>query len=204
MEEQQEVWKDIIMEKNGVVYDYTGLYQISNMGKIKSYVRDKNGKIMNPRKCNGYLSINLVKNSIGKMFYVHRIVATMFIENPSKLPEVNHIDENKSNNNVSNLEWCDRKYNCNHGTRNERRAKKMLGVGAGKPNCRRKPVICLNTMQIFDYVREAQEWCGGGNISGCCKCKQKYAGHHPETNERLRWMYYEDWLKLQENEKIAN
>ena len=67
MEEQQEVWKDIIIEKNGVVYDYTGLYQVSNLGRLKSYVRNKDGKIISPKKNkNGYMYMALLKMVLGK------------------------------------------------------------------------------------------------------------------------------------------
>lgn len=210
MEEQQhEIWKDIVIEMNGVIYDYTGLYQVSNLGRIKrlKHGRYKKEMIKSTREHNvknKYTKVALTKDGKSEHFYVHRIVAAAFIPNPDNLPVVNHKDENKSNNCVENLEWCTQKYNMNYGTCQERRSKKMKGMHAGEPNCRRRQVLCLNNMQIFDYVREAQEWCGGGDISGCCKGKQKTAGKHPETGEKLQWMYYEDWIKLQENEKIAD
>ena len=108
-----EEWKDII--------GYEGKYQVSNTGKIRSlnYLNTRKTKELKPRKFStGYLSICLGKEK--KNFYIHRLVAIHFIPNPNNLLEVNHKDENKTNNNVENLEWCNHKYNCNYGTRSER------------------------------------------------------------------------------------
>lgn len=115
-----EIWKDI---KN-----YEGLYQISNFGRIKSLAKKRiNGtnfyiqkeKIMKPQlKNKRYLGIALVKNKIYKNFLVHRLVAEAFIDNPYALPQVNHIDCNKLNNNINNLEWCTQEQNLNHALRN--------------------------------------------------------------------------------------
>ena len=69
-------------------------------------------------KLNGYKYVNLSKNNKTKTYRVHRLVAKAFIDNPEKLPQINHIDENKSNNQVNNLEWCTAKYNVNYGDRN--------------------------------------------------------------------------------------
>lgn len=117
-----EEWKDI--------ENYEGLYQISNLGRVKSLNYNHTGKerLLKPgnNRC-GYLYVNLWKNGKVKKMTVHRLVAQAFLENPTNLPEVNHIDENKENNKVENLEWCDRKYNMNHGTRNERVSKSMIG-----------------------------------------------------------------------------
>ena len=113
----KEIWKDI---KN-----YEGLYQISNLGRVKSlwYGREK---ILIPVKLkNGYLRVILCKNGILKTYYVHRLVAEAFLDNPNNLPQVNHKDENKQNNNVENLEWCTNEYNINYGTRTERCSKKV-------------------------------------------------------------------------------
>lgn len=88
---------------------FEGIYEIDTNGNIF------NSKgIMKPHKKNGYLAINLTKGGVQKHFYVHRLVAKTFIPNPEGLKEVNHIDANKHNNNLSNLEWCDRKHNLRH------------------------------------------------------------------------------------------
>ena len=126
----KEIWKDI--------KDYDGLYQVSNTGKIKSLERwiDRKckgkrwqeEKILKPLvNKHGYLHVGLHKNGKIKNYLVHRLVAEAFIQNPNNYPQVNHKDENPSNNFVNNLEYCDAKYNSNYGTRNERVAEKMKG-----------------------------------------------------------------------------
>lgn len=114
-----EIWKDIkFTDTDGVEYDYTGYYQVSNMGNVKSLGRlDSSGHNLKERilktKPNklGYKMTALSKNGELKRFLVHRLVAHMFVENPNELPIVNHKDENPSNNCASNLEWCTVQYN---------------------------------------------------------------------------------------------
>lgn len=100
---------------------YEGLYEVSNLGHVKSLGNDKSRKekIMKPEKDkDGYLRVTLCRNGKGKHFKVHRLVATAFLPNPEGFPEINHLDEVKTNNCISNLEWCSTKYNSNYGTRN--------------------------------------------------------------------------------------
>ena len=117
---QNETWKDI--------KGYEGSYQVSDMGRIKSLERTvtrKNGRKQTIRERilksdiihNGYLRVRLYDSS-GKIkrFLVHRLVCKAFHENPENKPCVNHIDENKTNNKASNLEWCTVEENNNHGT----------------------------------------------------------------------------------------
>ena len=110
----EEVWKDI----NG----YEGLFQISNLGRVKRLEKsfiDSIGRKYNYKEKiyklqkdnNGYLLVTLPKS---KLFRVHRLVANAFLENPNNLKEINHIDGNKSNANVLNLEWVTHKENMKH------------------------------------------------------------------------------------------
>lgn len=103
----QEEWKD--------VKGYEGIYQVSNLGRIKSL---KNNKIRkNVKDKIGYERIMLSKNNKIKLHYIHRLVAEAFIPNPNNLPQVNHKDEIKSNNIANNLEWCTQEYNNIYGNR---------------------------------------------------------------------------------------
>lgn len=114
-----EEWRDII--------GYEGKYQISNFGRVKSFKRYKEGKILRAKNNKEYLSIGLSNGKDGKQKYylIHRLVAEAFIPNPNNYPIINHIDENKKNNKATNLEWCTHKYNINYGTCIERAKIKM-------------------------------------------------------------------------------
>lgn len=93
-----------------------GLYQVSNLGRVKSLENSKTRKekILKPEIRTGYYSVNLCKNGKQKHIRIHRLVAEAFIDNPKKLPMVNHKDENKLNNHAENLEWCDTTYNTHY------------------------------------------------------------------------------------------
>lgn len=100
-----EIWKDI---KN-----YEGLYQVSNLGRVKN----KEDMIMKQRvNPDGYYRINLYKNGNRQTVLIHRLVAQAFINNPNEYNCINHKDENKLNNKVENLEWCTHEYNVAYGT----------------------------------------------------------------------------------------
>ena len=126
-----EIWKD--------VHGYEGLYKVSNKGnvysvrRLNSRGRKCGGRMVKPRHhVGGYLRVSLYENGIKKDELVHRLVLEAFVDNPNNLPEVNHLDEDKTNNELSNLEWCTREYNNNHGTRTERvtqiQSRKVKGV----------------------------------------------------------------------------
>lgn len=107
----EEIWKNIDER-----------YSVSNLGRVKSNYVNKI-RILKPFKNHyGYLMVNLRGSNFNKTISVHRLVALYFIPNPENLKEVNHKDEDKTNNCVENLEWCTTKYNCNYGTRNKRKA----------------------------------------------------------------------------------
>lgn len=113
---EEEEYKDI---KN-----YEGLYQVTSYGRVYSLISKK---FLKPQKeKEGYLRVNLYKNNKMKHYPIHRLVAQAFILNPSKLPQINHISEDKTDNRVSNLEYCTAKYNVNYGTRTKRAVAKRL------------------------------------------------------------------------------
>lgn len=170
----EEIWKDII--------DFEGLYQISNYGRVKSLTNksNHNKEIIMKQKINnkGYMQLTLCKNSKQITKRVHRLVAEAFIPNPNNLPQVNHIDENKLNNNVNNLEWCNNSYNQLHANRlglNKRRLERVKEV------CN-KPVIqySLNGRKITKYksLREASDktGCSYKSMSLCALGKVKTCG----------------------------
>lgn len=119
----EEVWKDVL--------GYEGYYQVSNLGRYRSLDRHANvggggrrlvkGRIMKSVKCqNGYQEATFHVGGKRTARLLHRVVATAFIPNPENLPEINHKDEDITNNCVDNLEWCTSKYNANYGSRNIR------------------------------------------------------------------------------------
>jgi hypothetical protein len=117
----KEIWKDIP--------NYEGLYQISNLGRVKSLSRKWSPRetvLKAEGKSEEYLHVSLWKDRTSSHLYIHRCVAELFIPNPNNLPYVNHKDENKRNNTVDNLEWCSAQYNSNYGTRNERVGKSQV------------------------------------------------------------------------------
>lgn len=124
---EKEEWKSVV--------GYEGLYEVSNMGRVRSLPREvyvgckintciRAGRVLKQGHAHGrhykYLLVCLCKDHQRSMKRVHRLVAEAFIPNPNNLPMVNHKDENPSNNRVDNLEWCTAKYNSNYGNARER------------------------------------------------------------------------------------
>ena len=183
------------MEEWREIEGYEGLYQVSNLGRVKSLKNHKGTyreKILKPTSDKlKYERVALYKNGKQKRFQIHRLVATAFILNPNNLPCVNHIDENPSNNHVSNLEWCTYEYNINYGSRNKKVSEKMKGKYIGSKHCKSKKVKCMTTGEIFDSIADAGRKynIGTGDISKCCRGKLKSAGKHPATCEKMVWEY---------------
>lgn len=166
-----EEWRDI--------EGYEGKYMVSSLGRVKSMSYNKTGKEKIRKQVknrNGYLQVALCKNGKMCMKSVHRLVAIAFIPNPKNLPQVNHKDENKENNCVSNLEWISQKDNLNYGTARERTTKKIS-----------KPVLCVETGVIFPSSVEAALHSGvhRSNINNCCLGKRK-------TSCGLHWQFAEN------------
>lgn len=161
-------------------------YQISNYGRVKSLERTiimPNGgtkyipeKILKPHQNNnGYLIVFLHNNGKQKAVSIHRIVAQLFIPNPNNLSQVNHINEEKTDNRIENLCWVSSKENCNYGTRNNKISTSMFN---GKKS---KQVIQYdlqnNLINTFPSTMEIERLFGflHQNIVNCCNGKAKSA-----------------------------
>ena len=181
----QEIWKLIKYFEN---------YEVSSLGQVRSLNYERTGKIkiLKPSaQKNKYLRVNLSKNGKHYTKRVHRLVAETFIPNIENKPQVNHIDGNKGNNRVSNLEWATRSENMKHAYNT---GLHKLPNNKGKNNPKSKKVICVTTNEVFDYINEAEKKYNVAHqdIGKCCRGKRKSAGKHPVTGERLKWEYVED------------
>ena len=170
---KNEEWRDVV--------GYEGHYQVSSMGRVKSLERkDRFGRIVKGRtlkpgvKNSGYLFVGLYAGGKKKMYFVHRLVCQAFHENPYNKPQVNHINEIKTDNRACNLEWCTCKQNVNHGSRNERAAN-------GIAKALSKPVGQYTRdgelIKIWSSTIEVQRKAGfsQGNISKVANGKHKQA-----------------------------
>lgn len=168
-----EIWRNIS--------GYENLYQVSNLGNVRSLNYNLTGKAKNLKAVDGgkgYLIVSLSKNGKRKHFQVHRLVAIAFCENPNpdKYNQINHKDENKKNNRFDNLEWCDSKYNANYGMHNERMRKSLMNR-----KDRSKKVKCIETGEVFASTKEVERQKGFAHthISAACRgvLKQAYKYH---------------------------
>ena len=192
METKTEIWKDI--------EGYEGAYQVSNLGRVRSLDRYTDrldsvgnsrelfvkGKILKPAIMKkGYLRVSLsIGHRQATSLQVHRLVAQAFVQNPEKLPQVNHIDENKTNNRADNLEWVTNKENSNHGTRNKR-------IATGNA----MPVIMMdkdyNELRRFESINEAARWLGGMHFVSAISRVCRGIKHHFIAGG-YRWRYADE------------
>ena len=181
MSYDKEVWKDI--------KGYEGLYQVSNLGNVKSLERVSNngkGKYVQKERIlkagirkGGYKAVVLHKDSKGKNFFIHRLVATAFLDNPFNKEYVDHINTNTGDNRVENLRWVSPKENINNEKTLEKKSEK-----------RGRRIVCVNTGEEFKSILEASNKYNviEGSIRNCLKGRQKTAGKSL-SGERLVWKY---------------
>jgi hypothetical protein len=158
------------------IKDYEGLYEVSNFGRVKSLCAGKwkSTTLRKPQPTrNGYMAVTLKKSGKVRSITVHRLVAIAFLDNSDGLREVNHKDEDKTNNCVDNLEWCTRKYNQNYNERYK---------------IYYKPVIQLTKdgMEVgrYESLKAAQKSTGipSSYISGVLRGRRRTTGG-------FRWQY---------------
>lgn len=171
-----EEWKDVV--------GYKGFYQVSNLGRLRSLDRESSGKrykgkIISSKYRSGYIVDTLCKDGIKRKCRRHRLVAEAFIPNPEGKPEVNHIDGNKTNNQIGNLEWATHRENTDHAW--------IIGLTKAPPaQVPIKVVQMYEGSEIATYKSiEIAGWINGispEDICKCCKGKRKNAG-------RYTWKY---------------
>ena len=172
MNREEENWKDI--------EGYEGLYQVSDKGRVKSLNYNHTGKekIMKLKTTKkGYLSIALHKYGKQEYLRVHRLVAQAFIPNPDNLPQVNHKDEDKTNNCVENLEWCTAKYNLEYNNGHKRRACSRTNGKLSKQIAQYTFDLPCELIKVWPSMSEIQRQTdyAKGNIFKCCNGKYKQA-----------------------------
>ena len=164
-----EVWKTMKEQED---------YEISNLGRIRT---KRTGRIRKTTISNkGYKQIIVYINKKPKTFYVHRLVASNFIKNPNNYKEVNHINEDKLNNNSDNLEWCDSNYNLNYGTRKQRILQTKLKTfkKIKQKDLQGKTIkIWKNIMELHKETNYNKQ-----SIHFCCSGKYK-------TSHGYKWEY---------------
>lgn len=171
-----ELWKNI--------EGYENIYQVSELGRVKRLagVGCLSERLLKPIKDkDGYLKVFLYKSGKRKFLFIHRLVAQAFIPNTNNFPEVNHKNEDKSNNKPNNLEWCTSKYNINYGHHNDSSAKS-----------RWKPIVSIyndNTYEEFDSISEASEM-----LSLDIRNISKVLRGRNHTTSGIRFEYLNDFL----------
>lgn len=205
---KDEIWKPI--------KGYEGLYEVSNLGNVKSLDRIRvyynaklKGKLLKQNETKkGYLCVRLYNNGISKSFPVHRLVALTFIENIENKDQVDHIDGNCKNNTVNNLRWATAKENCNNpntvykrkGRSSHMRGKKgkdtpMWGI-RGSLNKKSKPVVAVSvedgSVHYYENAVIAANAINGsfGNIRNCCRGNNKY-----KTHKGYKWYDLQEFQK---------
>ena len=186
----EEIWKDI--------EGFEGLYQVSNIGRVRSYDREitkphprnqsipftyiQKGRVLRQRKHTaGYWTVMLWKDHVPYTRTVHRLVAEAFIPNPQNLPEVNHIDEDKANSIVTNLEWVTKSGNMRHGSCGERMGRKHW-----------KAVVQMdengNVIKEWPCAQHAAEQLNIRHTQIIAVCRGRYGCKHAGG---YRWRYKE-------------
>lgn len=220
--EEDEIWKDII--------GYEGLYQISNLGRVKSIERvttkgngfNYNVKeiIMKPYISFDYLNIKLCKNSVYKHFDIHRLISLHFIENKNNITshnQINHRDKNPQNNDIENLEWISNRENSSHNKIGKNLTSRFIGVSWEETHKKFRCRIQINGKQesIGESINEIDvaevylEFCKNNNIENkyAFEIYNDYCLENNIENKFLLQPNKRDWvnrLKLEADNKKSS
>ena len=207
MYNKNEIWKDICFIENNIIYNYKGLYKVSNIGRIKSLIdnrgnsRDKILKVIKDK--DGYLMVNLYKNKKGKRLKVHRLVAHMFVDGYFDGAEVDHINTISDDNRVENLRWVTTKENGNNELTKKKRKffkhskdtkENLSKLKTGKPVGKLIVRYQKNKKEIIDIKYQFEYTKMGfysSGISDCCKGKRKMTSIKGEK-EKFIFKYLSD------------
>lgn len=170
----REIWKPII--------GYEKQYEASTHGKIRSIPRNgtvKGKKLLSLNlKKSGYVDVTLTKDGKHTTFHVHQIIAKTFIDNPENKPQVNHKNGDKTDNRVKNLEWVTSRENIRH---------KFDTLGCKATRCGMKPVMCVETGEVFDAIKSAER--KYGKSFGAI---QRVANLERRTAYGLHWVFVDN------------
>ena len=164
MKNDKELW--------ATIKGFEGLYEVSNMGNVRSLKYGKIKILKLAKNKFGYYYVILSKNGKTKHFTVHRLVANAFIENPNNYPQINHKDENKTNNKVENLEWCNNQYNKRYSN-----SKQVMGISENG-----RKTILLDATRDGDLLGFSYS-----NISKAANGKFNKIGNH--RYKGIEWYY---------------
>lgn len=186
-----EIWKDI--------KGYKGLYQISNLGNVKSLKREKlkKDKIIKPYNTKGYLRIGLLKNKVRKGHFIHRLIAQEFIPNPENKPFINHINGITNDNNIKNLEWCTHQENVDHAWRTglmKPPNKGKFGINSSRHTEVLQFDLSGNFVSEYGSVAEA-----GRKINLCPSVIFNVCSGIKKTAGGYYWKYKKDIVKIERN-----
>lgn len=177
-----EEWRDI--------KGYEGKYQVSNDGRVRSLDYNHTGEmqlLIPSSDKRGYRHVNLFLNGNRKMKLIHRLVAEAFVENPNDYPQINHKDENPSNNVAENLEWCTQGYNNVYNDRAKKAGENIRKALAGKIPKGNPPkkVYQFNIDGELIKIWNSKAECarnGFNHVSECCNGKRK-------QDKGYKWSY---------------